>query len=171
MISGHIYSCRIYSCIPGPFYSLTYPESHRFERKYAQEKGYEVVGEYLDVGYSGATLDRTVLDRLRDAFSSGEFGLVLMHSLDRLVRRVVYQYLILEEVKKAGIRPEFLNCPVDDSPESSMLLGSYGGQGLSNPRASRWQEASAAPGPAPESLGCSGSGRWQVPVLPGLRGF
>ncbi len=76
-------------------------------RKYAQDKGYEVVGEYLDEGYSGATLDRPGLDRLRDAFSSGEFRIVLFHSPDRLARRVVYQYLILEELEKAGVRPEF----------------------------------------------------------------
>ena len=32
-------------------------------RQYAQDNGYEVVGEYLDEGYSGATLDRPGLDR------------------------------------------------------------------------------------------------------------
>ena len=31
--------------------------------------------------------------------------------------------MILEEMEKAGIRPEFLDYPVDDSPESKMLLG------------------------------------------------
>ena len=43
-----------------------------------------------------------------------------------MARKAVYQYLILEELEKAGIRPEFLNCPVDDSPESKMLLGMQG---------------------------------------------
>ena len=82
--------------------------------------------EYLDEGYSGATLDRPGLDQLRDDLSSGEFRIVLIHSPDRLARKAVYQYLILEELEKAGIRPEFLNCPVDDSPESKMLLGMQG---------------------------------------------
>ena len=68
----------------------------------------------------------TVPDRMRDDLSSGEFLIVLIHSPDRLARKAVYQYLILEELEKAGIRPEFLNCPVDDSPESKMLLGMQG---------------------------------------------
>ena len=95
-------------------------------RRYAQDKGYEVVREFLDEGFSGATLERPGLDQLRDAISAGELDLVLFHSPDRLARKVVYQYLILEEMDKAGIKPEFLNFPVDDSPESKMLLGMQG---------------------------------------------
>ena len=95
-------------------------------RRDAQQKGYEVVEEYLDEGYSGATLQRPGLDRLRDAISTGQLDVVLFHSPDRLVRKAVYQYLILEEMEKAGVRPEFLNSPVDNSPESKMLLGMQG---------------------------------------------
>ena len=95
-------------------------------RKYAQDRGYEIVAEYLDDGYSGATLGRPQLDRLRDALRSGEFDIVLFHSPDRLARKAVYQFIVLEELEKAGIRPEFLNYPIDDSPESRMLLGMQG---------------------------------------------
>ena len=95
-------------------------------RKYAQDRGYQIVAEYLDDGYSGATLDRPQLDRLRDALRSGEFDIVLFHSPDRLARKAVYQFIVLEELEKAGIKPEFLNYPVDDSPESRMLLGMQG---------------------------------------------
>ncbi len=95
-------------------------------RRRVREQGHEVVVEYLDDGYSGATLDRPGLDRLRDALGSGEFDLVLFHSPDRLARKVVYQHLILEEMEKAGIKVEFLNFSMDDSPESRMLLGMQG---------------------------------------------
>jgi site-specific DNA recombinase len=95
-------------------------------RRYARDKGYQVVAEYVDEGYSGATMERPGLDRLRDTLGCGEFHLVLFHSPDRLARKVVYQHLILEEMEKAGVRPEFLNYPVDDSPESRMLLGMQG---------------------------------------------
>ena len=95
-------------------------------RAYALNKGYQVVAEYLDDGYSGATLARPGLDRLRDALSYGEFDLVLFYHPDRLARRVVYQYLVLEEMEKAGVKPEFLNFPLDDSPESQLLLGIQG---------------------------------------------
>ena len=95
-------------------------------RAYAQNKGYQVVAEYLDDGHSGATLKRPGLDQLRDALSSGDFDLVLFHSPDRLARKAVYQYLILDEMEQAGVKPDFLNCPVDESPESRMLLGMQG---------------------------------------------
>ena len=78
-------------------------------RKYAQDRGYQIVAEYLDDGYSGATLGRPQLDRLRDALRSGEFDIVLFHSPDRLARKDVYQFIVLEELEKAGIRPELLN--------------------------------------------------------------
>ena len=95
-------------------------------RKYAQDKGYDIVAEYLDDGYSGATLERPGLDSLRDALRSGEFDVVLFHSPDRLARKAVYQGIVLEELEKAEVKPEFLNYPVDDSPESKMLLGMQG---------------------------------------------
>ena len=55
----------------------------------ARDRGYDVVAEYLDDGYSGASLERPGLDRLRDALGCGEFDLVLFHSPDRLARKVV----------------------------------------------------------------------------------
>ena len=57
---------------------------------------------------------------------AGELDLVLFPSPDRLARKVVYQYLILEEMENEGVVPEFLNYPLDDSPESKMLLGMQG---------------------------------------------
>lgn len=95
-------------------------------RKYAQERGYQVVGEYLDDGHSGAALARPALDKLRDAASSGELDVVLIHSPDRLARKALYQGLVLEEMDKAGVKVEFLNHPFDDSPEGKMLLGMQG---------------------------------------------
>jgi site-specific DNA recombinase len=55
----------------------------------ARDRGYDVVAEYLDDGYSGASLERPGLDRLRDALGCGEFDLVLFHPPDRLARKVV----------------------------------------------------------------------------------
>ena len=95
-------------------------------RRCAQEKGYVIVAEYVDEGFSGAKLERPGFDRLRDALGSGEFDLVLFHSPDRLARKAVYQGIVLEEMEKAGVKPEFLNYPVDNSPESKMLLGMQG---------------------------------------------
>ena len=95
-------------------------------RKYAHEKGYQIAVEYLDDGYSGAKLARPGLDKLRDGLGSGEFDVVLFHSPDRLARKALFQSIMLEEIEKAGVKFEFLNHPVDDSPEGKMLLGMQG---------------------------------------------
>jgi len=95
-------------------------------RKHAHEKGYEIVAEYLDDGYSGGLLQRPGLDALRDALSSGDFNAVLFHSPDRLARKSLYQSLVLEELERAGVKAKFLNFTVDDSPEGRMLLDMQG---------------------------------------------
>ena len=73
-------------------------------RTYIQERGHVLIAEYVDEGYSGATLDRPGLDRLRDALRAGEMDLVVFHFPDRLARKAVYQGLVLEEMEKAGVR-------------------------------------------------------------------
>ena len=60
-----------------------------------------IAGEYIDDGYSGATLDWPGLDRLRDALRIAEMDVVVFHSPDRLAGKVVYQGLVLEEIEKA----------------------------------------------------------------------
>lgn len=40
-------------------------------RAHVQAKGYELAGEFVDEGYSGASLVRPALDRLRDAAAKG----------------------------------------------------------------------------------------------------
>ena len=95
-------------------------------RQYVLDKGYHILEEYLDNGCSGATLARPGLDKLRDAASSGDIDLVLIHSPDRLARKALYQGLVLEEMDKAGVKVEFLNHPFDDTAEGRMLLGMQG---------------------------------------------
>jgi len=92
-------------------------------RKYVLELGSVIAGEYIDDGYSGATLDRPGLDRLRDALRIAEMDVVVFHSPDRLARKAVYQGLVLEEIEKAGVRMEFLNYPVDDAPKAGCCWG------------------------------------------------
>ena len=92
-------------------------------REYAQDRGYRIVAECRDEGYSGATLERPGLDQLRDLAHGGEFDVVLFHSPDRLARKAIFQAVVLEDLEKAGVKVEFLNYPVDDSPEGKMLLG------------------------------------------------
>src|SRR5262249_61709142 len=62
---------------------------------YAQAHDYQVSPHhiYQDDGYSGASLDRPALDRLRDAAAAGGLEAVLILSPDRLARQFAIHYL------------------------------------------------------------------------------
>ena len=49
---------------------------------------------YVDEGYSGATLARPVLERLRDAAALDAFERLYVHAPNRLARRYAYQVLL-----------------------------------------------------------------------------
>ena len=77
---------------------------------------------YTDEGYSGATLVRPALERLRDAVAAGSLDRLYVHSPDRLARRYAYQVLLIEEIRRAGVEIVFLNRPICLSPEDDLLL-------------------------------------------------
>ena len=52
---------------------------------------------FVDDGYSGSTLKRPALERLRDAVASGLVDRLYVHSPDRLARRYAYQVLLIDE--------------------------------------------------------------------------
>jgi len=76
----------------------------------------------VDNGYSGATLLRPALERLRDCAASGAVDLVYVHSPDRLARRYAYQALLLDEFSRQGIDVKFLNGPSGESAEDELLV-------------------------------------------------
>lgn len=78
--------------------------------------------EFLDDGYSGATLIRPALEQLRDVIAAGGVDRVYVHSPDRLARKYAYQVLLLEEFQRHGVEVVFLNRAVGESPEDSLLV-------------------------------------------------
>ncbi len=78
--------------------------------------------EFLDEGYSGATLVRPALERLRDLIAAGGIDRLYVHSPDRLARRYAYQALLLDEFQAAGVEVVFLNRTLGQSPEDELLL-------------------------------------------------
>src|SRR5215213_10097720 len=79
-------------------------------------------GRFTDEGYSGATLVRPALERLRDAVAAGNLDRLYVHSPDRLARRYAYQVLLIDEFHRAGVEVVFLNRPIGLSPEDDLLL-------------------------------------------------
>lgn len=76
---------------------------------------------FIDEGFSGATLVRPALERLRDRVAEGEIELVYVHSPDRLARRYAYQVLLMEEFAAHGVSVMFLLGPSGQSAEDTLL--------------------------------------------------
>ena len=77
---------------------------------------------FIDDGYSGSTLVRPALERLRDQASSGAMDRLYVHSPDRLARRYAYQALLVDELQHCGVELVFLNRPLGKGLEDDLLL-------------------------------------------------
>ena len=78
--------------------------------------------EFIDEGYSGATLVRPALEKLRDLIAFGTIDRLYVHSPDRLARKYAYQVLLVDEFQHAGVEVVFLNRELGHSPEDELLL-------------------------------------------------
>jgi site-specific DNA recombinase len=89
--------------------------------KYAQEHGYAVPGEYIFMEhYTGASLERPELNRLRQLAASGAIAAVFVLDLDRLSRKAVYQMLIEEEFEKYNAPIQYVNSQYENTPEGNL---------------------------------------------------
>ena len=87
-------------------------------------RGWELADQhvYRDDGYSGASLGRPGLDRLRDHAALADLDLVLVTAPDRLARNYVHQVLLIDELARRGCRVEFLDRPMSSDPHDQLLL-------------------------------------------------
>ena len=92
--------------------------------EFAQQVGYTVPEEWIfeDAGYSGASLVRPGLERVRDLAAAGEIQAVLTLSPDRLSRKYAYQVLLMEELARQGVAMVFIKAPHTGTPEDELLL-------------------------------------------------
>src|SRR5436305_591074 len=89
-----------------------------------RERGVELASEkvFRDDGYSGATLNRPGLDRLRDAARAGEVGRLLVTDPDRLARNYVQLMVLLGELERAGCEVASRARPMGRDPQDQLLL-------------------------------------------------
>ncbi len=92
-------------------------------RTYVTREGYEVLEEVTDPGQSGATLERTGMDRVRDLVSAGGASVVLAQDRDRIAREPAYHYLLKREFEEHGTKIRALNDRGDESPEGELTDG------------------------------------------------
>lgn len=93
-------------------------------QEHAASLGYEVTPEWIfeDEGFSGATLVRPGLERLRDLVAQVAVPMVLCYAPDRLARKYAYQALLIEEFTRSGTEVRFVKGPKSESPEDELLL-------------------------------------------------
>ena len=91
---------------------------------HAKKEGYIVPSDWVfkDEGYSGSTLVRPGLERLRDLACEGQIDTLLIYSPDRLSRKYAYQVLLIEEFSRNGVDLVFIKSPKATTPEEELLL-------------------------------------------------
>jgi site-specific DNA recombinase len=77
---------------------------------------------FEDDGYSGATLERPGLERVRDLAAEGHIQAVLIYAPDRLSRKYAYQILLIEELARQGVETRFLKTPHSATAEDQLLV-------------------------------------------------
>jgi len=92
--------------------------------EFAKSHDLEVPKEWVfeDEGYSGATLERPGLERVRDLAAEGQIQVVLAYSPDRLSRKYAYQILLIEEFARQAVETLFVKSPQGDSAEDQLLV-------------------------------------------------
>ena len=93
-------------------------------RAHAAGQGWSLAADrvFRDDGYSGASLRRPGLDRLRDAAAGARLDRILITEPDRLARNYVHQALLVEELQKHGAEVVFLDRPMSRDPHDQLLL-------------------------------------------------
>jgi DNA invertase Pin-like site-specific DNA recombinase len=80
------------------------PEMQLIElREYASRRGWEILGEYVDHGFSGATQSRPELNRLMVEVHTRQFDVVLCWKIDRFGRSLKHLVNALADLDAYGV--------------------------------------------------------------------
>src|SRR6266704_83789 len=92
--------------------------------EFAKSHDLEVPKEWVfeDDGFSGATLERPGLERVRDLAAEGQIQVVLAYAPDRLSRKYAYQVLLIEEFARNGVETLFVKAPQSANAEDQLLV-------------------------------------------------
>jgi DNA invertase Pin-like site-specific DNA recombinase len=95
-------------------------------RAYCQRRGWEIAGEYVDTGISGAKEHRPALDRLLAGCRKRSVDAVVVYRYDRFARSLRQLVNALEEFRALGIEFISLHEGVDTStPNGRLVFGIF----------------------------------------------
>jgi len=93
----------------------------------AREVGYETSEEYIiKESFTGASLDRPGLDKVRQWVRDREIEAVICYEPDRMARDFVILMVLTNEFEKAGVELVFVTQSSGKTPEDRMLFGMKG---------------------------------------------
>jgi DNA invertase Pin-like site-specific DNA recombinase len=91
-------------------------------QEYAKNRGFEVVEEYADHGFSGSKDSRPALDRLMKDAKARKFDAILVARFDRFARSTKHLVTALEEFGALGIDFVSLSESVDTSTPMGKMI-------------------------------------------------
>ncbi len=91
-------------------------------REYCERRGWQLVGEYVDVGISGAKEKRPELDQMMADAHRRRFDAVVVWRFDRFARSVSHLLRALETFKALGIEFVSLSEQVDTSTPTGKMV-------------------------------------------------
>src|SRR3990167_9535982 len=94
--------------------------------EFTNKNGYIIVDKYTDEGWSGDTLARPELDRMRQDARNKKWDAVIIYDPDRLARRYSYQELVIDELREAGVEVIFTTISAPKNSEDKILYGVRG---------------------------------------------
>src|SRR5215212_8482518 len=101
-------------------YSL--PEQIRDLTRHAASKGWHVIGEpIVDDGYTGRSMNRPGLHRVREMANEGEIDIILVRKWDRLFRKSSYQDIFILEMQGLGVDVVSLDGQDHKTPEGKLF--------------------------------------------------
>ncbi len=91
-------------------------------REFCKSRGWEIVREYCDQGYSGTNADRPMLKALMTDVRARKVDAVLCWKLDRLFRSLKHTVLTLNEFADLGVTFVSLRDQIDMSTAAGRLM-------------------------------------------------
>ena len=91
-------------------------------REYCERRGWQLTGEYVDLGISGAKEKRPELDRLMSDAHRRRFDAIVVWKFDRFARSVSHLLRALETFKALGVEFVSLSEQVDTSTPTGRMV-------------------------------------------------
>lgn len=91
-------------------------------REYIERRGWQLAGEYIDLGISGSKEKRPELDRLMTDAHRRQFGAVIVWKFDRFARSVSHLLRALETFQALGIHFVSLSESLDTSTPAGKMV-------------------------------------------------